>query len=142
MRTIFSFIAILILFSCESEGELTREKIGSMVVSSEAILLSTGTFEAEPGNTVTGSARIYKEGDLYKLSLKDFSISSGPDLKVYLSKTNRPDSFVNLGSLGTGNSQTYTIPAGVNLTVYPYVLIHCQQFNHLFATAALKSNLL
>lgn len=140
MRTIFTFITILMLFGCESEGELTREKIGSMVVSSEATLLFSGTFEPEGGNKVTGTAHIYKEGDSYKLSLKDFSISSGPDLKVYLSKTNRPESFVNLGSLGSGSSQSYTVPEGVSFAAYPYVLIHCQQFNHLFAAAALKSN--
>lgn len=140
MRTIVTFITFLMLFGCESEGELTREKIGSTIVSPQATLLFTGTFEPEGGNTVTGKAHIYKEGDFYKLSLKDFSISSGPDLKVYLSKTNRPESFVNLGSLGSGNSQTYTVPEGVNFSTYQYVLIHCQQFNHLFATAALKPN--
>ncbi|MFW0735962.1 DM13 domain-containing protein [Flavobacterium sp. T12S277] len=140
MRKILTVITILMFFGCESEGELTREKIGSGQVSSEATLRFTGTLEPEAGNKVTGTANIYKEGDRYKLSLKDFSISSGPDLKVYLSKTNRPDSFINLGSLGSGASQTYTVPEGVSFATYPYVLIHCQQFNHLFATAALKSN--
>lgn len=145
MRAIFCFLCFLMIVSCESEGELTRREIGSTEtdsteIPSKSTLLFTGVFEPESGNRVTGTANIYKEGDRYTVFLRDFSVSSGPDLKVYLSKTNRPENFVNLGSLGSGNTQVYTVPKGVDFSTYNYVLIHCQQFNHLFAVAALKSN--
>ena len=67
-------------------------------------------------------------------------MSSGPDLKVYLSKTDTPTDFISLGALGTGNNLVYTIATPIDFTQYKYVLIHCQQQNHLFATSNLMMN--
>ena len=50
------------------------------------------------------------------------------------------DEFINLGNFkGNGNS-VYPVPSGVSVQQYPYVLIHCQQYNHLFAIAPLTQN--
>lgn len=123
--------------SCQEEGELTRS-VDNTVISPNAILKARGAFEPTSGISVSGQAKIYLEGNQYKLQLEDFSISSGPDLKVYLSKSSAPSDFVNLGNL---TSQTvYPIPQSVNVADYSYVLIHCQQYGHLYAVAELIQN--
>ena len=82
--------------------------------------------------------KIYQNGNLNEVRLENFSVSSGPDLKVYLSKSATPTDFVNLGNVTS--STVYTIPSQVELSSYKYVLIHCQQYDHLFAVAQLSQN--
>lgn len=138
MKTILSLFTLLLLFtSCEVEGELTRD-IVEEEVGNDAVLRSTGTFNPTSGISGSGTVKIYQLGNAYTLKLENYSISAGPDLKVYLSKADSPSDFVNLGNVNP--DVTYQIPQQVNLADYPYVLIHCQQYNHLFAIAALQSN--
>lgn len=134
-KTFLLLFAITLVSSCESEGELTRTPIGSVEISPESVVTSSGTFNPVSGHSVTGSAKIYTDGVHRNLALENFSVTSGPDLKVYLSKDASPINFVNLGALGTGQNQVFRIPDGVDLTIYTHVLIHCQQYNHLFAFA-------
>lgn len=138
MKTILFLFTVLLLFtSCEVEGELTRD-VSQEEISNDAVLRSTGTFNPTEGISGSGMVNIYQLGNAYTLKLENYTISAGPDLKVYLSKTDSPTEFVNLGNVNP--NLTYSIPQQVNLTDYPYVLIHCQQYNHLFAIAALQSN--
>lgn len=138
MKTILSLFTLLLLFtSCEVEGDLTRD-IVEEEISNEAVLRFTGTFNPTSGISGSGTVNIYQLGNAFTLKLENYTISAGPDLKVYLSKTDSPSDFVNLGNVNP--DLTYAIPQQVNLADYPYVLIHCQQYNHLFAIAALQSN--
>ncbi|MFN3969342.1 DM13 domain-containing protein [Flavobacterium sp.] len=138
MKTILSLFTLLLLFtSCEVEGELTRD-IVQEEVGNDAVLRSTGTFNPTSGISGSGTVKIYQLGNAYTLKLENYTITPGPDLKVYLSKADSPSDFVNLGNVNP--DLTYSIPQQVNLADYPYVLIHCQQYNHLFAIAALQSN--
>ncbi|RUT69489.1 hypothetical protein D0817_15010 [Flavobacterium cupreum] len=132
---LFSLAVSFLMISCESEGELTKTEVGSTPVLSESVLQYSGVFTPTSGIDVTGKAGIYLDGEQYKVSLEGFSISRGPDLKVYLSTSPNPNEFINLGALGNGMSQTYVIPKGVDFNTYKYVLINCQQYNHLFAIA-------
>ena len=131
-------VTVLFLFaSCQEEGILTKDR-EDVIVNPTAVLKYYGIFIPASGITVSGEAKIYLENGQYKVVLENFSISNGPDLKVYLSKAATPNEFVNLGNL---TSQTvYSIPANINVSEYSHVIIHCQQYNHLFATAALTSN--
>ena len=138
MKKLIFILSILVLFSCEEEGILTKNVEQVPVDEELAVLKYSGTFETTSGISGEGKTKIFLEGNQYKLILEDYSIENGPDLKVYLSKTNSPDDFVNLGNLNP--SATYLIPSSVNMTEYPFVLIHCQQYNHLFAIAQLVQN--
>ena len=136
-KLLFLLSFLFLIFSCQEEGELTRS-VADTIISPNAILRYHGTFEPTSGISVAGEAKIYQEGNQYKVKLDNFSISDGPDLKVYLSKSNAPTEFVTLGNL---TSQTvYPIPANVNVNEYSHVLIHCQQYNHLYAIAILIQN--
>jgi hypothetical protein len=139
MKTKLLFLPFfLLLLSCEVEGDLTQDKTPVIINQPDSSLKYQGLFAPTSGINGSGTVKIYLENNQYKLSLENYTISSGPDLKVYLSKSNTPTHFVNLGNL---NSATvYSIPQSVDLMEYKFALIHCQQYNHLFAVAELIKN--
>jgi hypothetical protein len=78
----------------------------------------------------------------------DFEVGAGPKFHVYLvPKANIRRSgdvtgtmFVDLGRLRAfKGSQRYPIPAGVDLSKYPSVVIWCEAFSVLISPADLKS---
>ena len=128
-------ILMFVIISCEKEGEFTQTNNQTINLNT-AVLLKTGQFTTTSGISGSGSVKIYSENNQRKLVLENYTIENGPDLKVYLSTTDAPNTFINLGNL---NVETiYNIPNSVDLNVYKYVLIHCQQFNHLYAIAPLN----
>ena len=142
MKNVFVLLlGFFLLISCEKEGELTRKSLenSTIGIGANAVLKYSGEFSPTSGISVSGFAKIYLENNEYKVKLEDIIISDGPDLKVYLSKENTPINFVNLGNFKGNGNTFYTIPTNVNVSEYQYVLIHCQEFNHLFAIAPLTS---
>jgi hypothetical protein len=138
MKNLIILIICILLFSCEKEGELTKNSNSNLTVSQNSILKYKAVFVPTSGITASGEANIFLGNSQYKLVLKNFSVTSGPDLKIYLSKTDSTTEFVSLGNI---NSQTiFNIPQSVDIATYSYILIHCQQYNHLFATAKLIQN--
>lgn len=137
MRKILFFQIIVLLLSCEKQGDFSKNS-SNETISTNALLLSNGDFVPTSGIICTGKSKIYRDNNQVKLELSEFSISQGPDLKVYLSKTSLPEEFVTLGNLTT--SRVYIISNEINLKDYTYVIIHCQQYNHLFAVAKLIQN--
>ncbi len=135
MKKNLMFLVLFFLFSCEKEGELTRDGLNTNTISDGAVLKYSGLFLPTSGISVSGGVNVYIENNIYKLELDGFSISDGPDLKVYLSKTATPNDYVTLGNLTSAT--VYVVPQGVNVSSYSHVLIHCQQYNHLFAIAEL-----
>lgn len=135
MKKLSLLVFVLALFSCEKEGDLTKNGLRDNTITSGSVLKYRGTFSPTSGISVNGEAKIYQNGNQFELQLDNFSISSGPDLKVYLSKSDTPTEFINLGNLTTAT--VYAIPTPVDFSQYKYVLIHCQQYNHLFAVAQL-----
>ncbi len=135
MKKLSLLVFVLALFSCEKEGDLTKNGLRDNTITSGSVLKYRGTFSPTSGISVNGEAKIYQNGNQFELQLDNFSISSGPDLKVYLSKSDTPTEFINLGNLTIAT--VYAIPTQVDFSQYKYVLIHCQQYNHLFAVAQL-----
>ncbi|CAM4242618.1 DM13 domain-containing protein [Flavobacterium terrigena] len=128
-------ILLFVIISCEKEGEFAQTNNQTINLNS-AVLLKTGQFTTTSGISGSGNVNIYSVNNQRKLILENYTIENGPDLKVYLSTTDAPNTFVNLGNLDV--ETVYTIPNSVDLNVYKYVLIHCQQFNHLYAIALLN----
>lgn len=128
----------LFLFSCEAEGELTQNRSQVIEIPENVSAEFEGSFQPTSGINVQGVAKVYLVNNQYQVELENFSVSSGPDLKVYLSTTDSPSNFVNLGNLTSAT--IYAIPPQVDVSEYPFVLIHCQQYNHLFAIAPLTQN--
>jgi hypothetical protein len=79
------------------------------------------------------------------LTLTNFEVDNGPDLRVYLvagpaTTEGEVDNFVDLGGLkGNRGNQQYEIPADVRVERYSTVVIWCRAFSVLFARAPLKA---
>jgi len=138
MKKLFMLPILCLLFGCEEQGILTKDGFNVATVNQGAVLKYHGSFVPTSGITVAGGVKIYVENNQYTLVLDDFSISNGPDLKVYLSKADTPNDFVTLGNLTAAT--VYSIPQNVDVSTYSHVLIHCQQYNHLYAIAQLIQN--
>jgi Electron transfer DM13 len=108
-------------------------------------LLSAGRFEPVR-HEARGDARTIElaEGGRV-LTLTDFEVDNGPDLRVYLvagpaTSEGEVDDFVDLGGLkGNVGNQQYRVPASVDLERYSTVVIWCRAFSVLFARAPLRT---
>jgi hypothetical protein len=105
----------------------------------------TGFFTPNPGTTYTVEGIAIMErlsGGNIRVQFDDsFRVSSGPNLKVFLS-TRRAvtDTSLDIGVLKkNGGSQTYNVPAGIELADFDYVIIHCVPFNVTFGYAEFGS---
>lgn len=103
----------------------------------------TGTFVPRPGTSyrVRGTATLAgPNGGLILSFGDDFSSSNGPSLEVYLSTSNRVDATsLSLGRLkNTVGTQTYEVPANIELDAFDWVIIHCVPFRVTFGFAQLN----
>lgn len=129
-KTIVLFLSLL-LMSCQEEGVLTQRRPVGADLTPNAQLRYQANFTTTDFISGAGKVAIYLDEGRYKLKLVNYTIQEGPDLKVYLSQSDVPNNFINLGNLEP--LQIYLIPENISFSTYNYVLIHCQQYNHLFA---------
>lgn len=112
-------------------------------------LLASGSFaDADAIHKGSGVAEIFEAADGRRIvSFSNFKVTNGPDLKVWLVAHENPmtaravtdSDYITLGVLkGNIGNQNYQIPGNVDLSKYKSVVIWCEQFGVLFATAALK----
>jgi hypothetical protein len=79
------------------------------------------------------------------VTLTDFEVDNGPDLRVYLvagpaRSESEVDDFEDLGALkGNKGNQQYEIPRGTDLDRYTTVVVWCRAFSVLFARAPVGS---
>lgn len=141
---IISILGLLLLSACEKKDntpdmapETTNDAIA--VDTSGATLLKQGSFSGSGGHSTKGTVKLYEsEGKKY-LSFENFSVTSGPDLKVYVATDNTASNFVSLGALkGLNGNQVYEVNNSTDLNAYNKVLIWCQAFSVLFGEASLR----
>lgn len=107
------------------------------------VRLRAGRFEAvrHPAAGTATAIRLARGGRV--LTLTDFDVDNGPDLRVYLvagpaRSEGEVDEFVDLGALkGNRGDQQYEIPDGVDVGRYATAVIWCRAFSVLFARAPL-----
>jgi hypothetical protein len=97
----------------------------------------TGSFEGLNGKTVSGTASV-EDGEL---TLSGFSSDEGPDLHVYLT-TGTDEAAVGAGKeidavAFDKQSQTFML-AGIDTSMYSYVVIHCDKAKAVFGAAKLS----
>lgn len=112
--------------------------------------LAMGIFrDADSAHKGSGTASIIgnDDGSQAQVRLVDFEVTNGPDLEVWLVKEPDPKSsadvkasqWVSLGQLkGNIGNQSYAIPEGTDPRAYGSVVIWCEQFGVLFASAPLQ----
>ena len=126
-------------FSCSKENTPDNIMVPPPPVDTTiSTIRYVGNFQNGPFGTTSGTAKLVETNGKFQLRLEGFSVSSGPDLKVYLSKEIQPLNFIRLGSLKALNGdQLYDVPGNPSIAEYQYALIHCEKFNHLFGSAQL-----
>ncbi len=102
---------------------------------------------ADSFHTGSGDALIYELPDgSYVLRFENFEVINGPDLHIILSGTANPASSsdvmaasVDLGPIkGNIGDQNYDIPAGTDISAIHSVVVYCQPFHVIFASAPLN----
>ncbi|MFC1750295.1 DM13 domain-containing protein [Pseudomonadota bacterium] len=128
----------------------TDRVVSEQIVSADRFSeLKAGQFkDANSSHRGKGTATINQSGNGELIvSLTDFEVTNGPDLKVYAvenSEIKNADSvlqsrYVSLGVLkGNIGNQNYRLPADVGFEVGS-IVIWCEQFSVLFSAATMKS---
>ncbi len=104
----------------------------------------SGTFrDGDSAHHGSGTVGVYQLPDGKRIvRLENFSVTNGPALSVYLTKSTdgTPEAgFVNLGKLkGNKGDQNYELSADVSLHDYHSVSIWCVPFGVLFSVAQLE----
>lgn len=125
----------LLLSSCR---KASTDTLNEMVADS-SMAKYAAIFSGADNQQVSGEAKIYLVNGKYQLKLENFRTDNGPDLKVYLSKKDRPNEFISLGAIkSTNGNQVYDVSGTPDFSVHRFVLIHCERFNHLFGRAELR----
>jgi hypothetical protein len=109
------------------------------------VLLRAGRFEAVR-HSADGRAQAIRlaEGGRV-LTLTDFEVDNGPDLRVYLvagpaTSEDEVDDFVDLGGLkGNIGNQQYELAGDLDIRRYSTAVIWCRAFSVLFARAPLRT---
>lgn len=128
------------------DGMKAHDKAAMMMKHSD--IKSTPVKFQKKTYALKGAVTVEQRGEQTVLVFSDdFRTKKGPDLKVFLSKnavstatgTNATTDAVRLGALSSNKgAQEYVLPAGITLSDYASVLIHCEAFSKLWGGADLS----
>lgn len=140
MKKILIVTAVIVITAaCSKQNAAPVITLNETVDTLASDLKYSGTLMDGNEGMVRGIVNIYLTDGKYQLELKDFLVSNGPDLHVYLSKEIQPVNFIDIGKLkSTNGNQVYAIPGTPDFMQYKYALIHCQQYNVLFGKTELQ----
>jgi hypothetical protein len=112
-------------------------------VTPRADLLARGTFEPVAHSAAGTATAIRTAGGKRVLTLTNFEVDNGPDLRVYLvagpaRDESEVDEFEDLGALkGNRGNQQYDLPGALDLERFTTVVVWCRAFSVNFARAPL-----
>jgi hypothetical protein len=109
------------------------------------VRLRSGRFESvrHPATGAATAIRLARGGRV--LTLTDFEVDNGPDLRLYLvagpaRSEDEVRDYVDLGALkGNRGDQQYKLPADLDLDHYPTAVVWCRAFSVLFARAPTRA---
>tara|TARA_B100000508_G_scaffold60333_1_gene47100 strand:- start:142522 stop:143061 length:540 start_codon:yes stop_codon:yes gene_type:complete len=112
----------------KEEKEEMVEDMPEMLTVSESFPVM-GTF----GHPASGSVKIVENLEETIIRYEDFETINGPQLHLYLSKDIEGKDYIDLGPIrGTKGNINYTVPEGIDLNEYRYVMYWCVPFSVLF----------
>ena len=132
-----------------------RNKVNLFFTTMLVVAMSaTIAFAGEAGAwkkqdfNVKGTWTLENKADGQYITLSDeFKTKSAPDLKLFLSKnnysgitgTNATNNAVQVAVLKSAKGgQSYKIPAGIDVSAYQSLVLHCEQYSKLWASTPLK----
>lgn len=127
----------------KADGMKAHDKADMMM--KHADMTSTPAKFQKKTYALKGAVTVEQRGEQTVLVFSDdFRTKKGPDLKVFLSKNavasatgaNATTDAIRLGALTSNKgAQEYVLPAGVSLSDYASVLVHCEAFSKLWGGA-------
>lgn len=135
LRVFINIIVFLVFIACKKrEGGKT---LSESFDTEGATLISLSSFSSNVHAT-SGCIRLYSKNGTKSLVFEGFKTQSGPDLRVYLSKSTSNSDFVEAGKLKAASGNFfYTLDNSVITSDYKYVLIWCEDYSVLFGNAQL-----
>ncbi len=135
-KSLFLIFAIIFMLSCKKKEK--NKTLNDGFDTDGATLVSQSNFSSN-AHTTSGCVRVYSKNGSKNLVFEGFKTDSGPDLRVYVSKTTGNSDFVEIGTLkSTSGNFYYSFDNSINTTDYKYVLIWCEDFSVLFGNALLR----
>jgi len=139
----------ILAFSLIGAGGLAQAQTSvapAAVHQTAEINLPSGDF-VKKKKSISGNWSVVQEnGQTIIRFADDFKTKKGPDLKIFLSPQTLQDvngktatsGAINLGVLkSTKGTQDYLVPAGVDLSNFNSVLVHCEAYSILWGGGAL-----
>ncbi|MBO6689279.1 MAG: DM13 domain-containing protein [Henriciella sp.] len=139
----FTHIAAAIAVSVTGVSVFTPSALAQNATGLESVEqeLSSGSF-IKKKKKLKGAWEVVRRGDkIFIVFGDDFRAANGPDLKIFLSPQTVSEvtgktainGSVNIGELkATKGSQEYEVPAGISLSDYSSVLVHCEAYSVLW----------
>ena len=91
------------------------------------------------GHSASGSVSILETTTGTVIRYEDFSTINGPKLNVYLAKDLKAQEYIDLGPIkGTHGNINYSVPDGIDVSEYKYVMYWCVPFRVLFNYAEIN----
>lgn len=151
MKSITSLIfVIIILASCSKQGdpapvnpEVLQDPVESVDPPVNAMASLMGVFSSY-AHSLAGNAVVYTDEQGNRtLRLENYTMTEGPDVYVFLSKTNNYSQANTIGISKLKNSFNdsalhLSVDPQIDLHTHKFVLIYCVQYNSLFGYAELK----
>jgi len=115
--------------------------IAQSTVAQQAAFATSGDFIKKSKKLKGSWSVVERDGKTFIVFADDFRAANGPDLKIFLSPKsvadatgkNAVDGSLNIGELKkTKGTQEYEVPAGVDLSQYGSVLVHCEAYSVLW----------
>jgi hypothetical protein len=125
------------LTNSEPAEPMTEEAPLAMMVRSDVV--PSFPVMGTRGHPASGTVRVIESDTETIIRYEDFETINGPQLRVYLANDLDATDYVDLGPVrGTKGNINYTVPAGVDVSEYRYVMYWCEPFSVLFNYADLS----
>ncbi len=141
------FSAAAIALSVSVTGFAACAPASAQVVAEASVTQLPSGQLIKKSKKLKGAYEIVQRGDKQFVVFSDsFRAANGPDLKIFLSPKSVSDvtgktavnGAINIGELkSTKGAQEYEIPAGIDLSEYGSVLVHCEAYSVLWGGADL-----
>ncbi len=115
--------------------------IAQTAIAQQTAFATSGDFIKKSKKLKGSWSVVERDGATYIVFSVDFRAAKGPDLKIFLSPKSVADATgktavdgaLNIGELKqTKGTQEYLVPAGVDLSQYGSVLVHCEAYSVLW----------